>query len=144
MALTASFYNCSDAPNTFNKTITPATAAAVTISNYEPINDLSGHLIISSTRASFNYMLLNGKYYFLGPREYMTNGLLSIYCEEDVLQTCKAAIAALPVVVGRNQVWKATEMYDPQLRTLQRSAAYVKKIGSFAYNTSEKILVTVG
>lgn len=144
MALTAKFYNCADAPNTFNKTFTPANASSVTIRNYEPLNDVSGYLYLTSGRINFNYILLNSKYYFVGSREYLTNGICRIYLQEDVLQTFKSGINALPVVVGRNKVWKATEMYDQELRTLQRSASYCHVLGSFTYDMSSKILVTVG
>ena len=144
MALQAKFYNCAAAPNTLDKTYTPANASNVTINNYEPISDIAGYLYLSSGKISFNYLLLNGKYYFVGPREYMSNGMCRVRLDEDVLETFKAGIKALGVVVGRNQVYKAAEMYDEQLRTLQRTAAYCKILGSFAYDMTSKILVTVG
>lgn len=144
MALQAKFYNCADAPNTFNKTFTPAAAASVNIYNYEPINDIRGYLYLSSGNLTFNYILMNGKYYFLGPHEYMTNGMLRVEITEDVLQTYKTAISALPVVVGRNKLYKAAEMVDPELRTLARTQAFSKVLGSFDYDLANKILVTVG
>lgn len=144
MAFQAKFYNCSDAPNTLHKTLTPASPSNVTIRNYEPVNDVSGYLYLTSGKITFNYILLNSKYYFVGPREYLTNGLCRVTLTEDVLQTFKTGIEALPVVVGRNKDWKATEMFDPELRTLQRSASFVHILGSFSYDMSEKILVTVG
>ena len=144
MSLTAKFYNCADAPNTFEKTLTPANPNAVVISNYETINDITGYLYLQSGKINFNYILLNGKYYFVGPREYLTNGMCRVFLSEDVLQTFKSGISDLPVVVARNKVWKATEMFDGELRTLARTACFSKVIGTFSYDLSNKILVTVG
>lgn len=143
--MTCNLYRNNSAPNTLDKNLT-ALGGSVTVRNYEAVNDISGYLYMSnsSNNTGANYLKLNNKYYFIGPREYLTNGLMRMFIEEDVLQTFKDQIKALPVVVGRNKVWKATEMYDAQLHSLQRTAVYVKKLGTFSYDMSSKILVTVG
>lgn len=143
MAQTIAFYKCSDDPKVLDKSITNGTTAA-TLNNYEPISDITGSVIVQSSRLDYNYCLLNGRYYFITERERTTNGMLKLYLREDVLYTYRAAIKALPVVVGRNKLYKATELFDPELRTLARTQCFAKVIGSFTYDVSKKILVTVG
>lgn len=143
MAQQIKFYKCSDDPKVLDKSITNETTAA-TLNNFEPISDITGSVIVQSSRLDYNYCILNGRYYFITERERTTNGMLKLYLREDVLYTYRAAIKALPVVVGRNKLYKATELFDPELRTLARTQCFAKVIGSFTYDVSKKILVTVG
>ena len=143
MSISIQFYKCADDPRVLDKTLTNETTSA-TLDNYEPVSDITGYITVQSSRLDYNYCKINGKYYFITEKQRQTNGMLRLYLREDVLYTYRAAIKALPVVVGRNKLYKATELFDPELRTLARTQCFAKVVGSFSYDVSKKILVTVG
>ena len=145
--MNAQFFKFDGDPKILDKTFSESTNI-VLIKPYQPVSDLRGFIVVSDDFENYNYCKIEiagrWKSFFISGRSIDTAGRLTLSLDIDVLETFKNEIKKLPVVVGRNQLFKATEMFDPQLRTLQRTAAFVKIIGRFSYDASQKILVTVG
>lgn len=105
--MTANFYKIDCPRSVIDKSgHYAASSLNVSISPYEPIDDISGYIITSGTYDSYNYVSINNlngrtRYYFVGPREVMTGGRCRIRLDEDVLMTWKDTIMNTPCVVGR-------------------------------------------
>lgn len=99
--MTAKFYLCNCPPEVIDKTTSLTGETSASVANYEPIDDISGYLYMGSSFDNFNYCKLENKYYFIGPREFLTNGLCRIHLTEDVLYTHKDAALNTPCMVAR-------------------------------------------
>ena len=151
--MTVYFYKYSGAPNVAYKTLTGNTSA--NCNPYEPVDDLNGFIIVSSSYAEYNYVkfTLTGKErkYFITNREAMTGGRFRLYLREDVLSTMISSIEQCNCIVSRNNKYAETDMVDDRLRTLARERISTIYVGSeFNYGPPnynglyDYVLVTVG
>lgn len=112
--MTATFYKIDCPITVLDKTsLLSNQAQAVTIEPYEPIDDLRGYIITSSTYDDDNYVKIDSvagkdRYYFVTGRELMTAGRCKIMLEEDVLMTWHSVIEDTECVISRtgNSGWK--------------------------------------
>lgn len=106
--MNAVFYNISCPYDVLDKTNSLGTGSQATLQPYEPIDDLSGHIIVSSDYINNNYVKLSmtgkDRYFFVTSREPMTGQRFRLNLEEDVLMTWKDDIKSTPGIIGRSNV----------------------------------------
>lgn len=100
--MNATFFRCTCPPDVVDKSdYLTASSGIVTIRNYEAIDDISGYLYCSAAYDAYNYCALDGKYYFIGPREMMPAGIVRLHLQEDVLHTHRSTILNTDALVSR-------------------------------------------
>lgn len=123
MAVSVTFYNCSDDKRVMSKTLT--TGISATAELYDPTSVINPRLRVAynASLLSYNYMYVAefGRYYFITNITTDSGGALIITGAVDVLQTYKTAIAGLSAIVVRgarkNQSGsnRSTWIEDPRL-----------------------------
>lgn len=107
MTAVFSKFNCPK--SVMNKTSYLTDQETKTLLSYEPIDDLSGYIIVSSDLVGYNYvkMTITGmdRYYYIISREPMTGGRFKIYIEEDVLNTFKDIIGEANCIVDNGYIY---------------------------------------
>lgn len=108
-------YSVSDDPNTLNKTL--GTGSSRNGTPYEPLDDLSGYVILYYTAdiENYNYCALTiggkTKYYNITSKSMETGGnvRLNLYC--DVLMTYKSEINNISGILSRTSTNDFTNAY---------------------------------
>lgn len=114
--MTITLLSCNDSPIKVNKAFT-IVATLTTTKPYEPLNDLEGFVIIDYTASNFNYVLINGKYYFVTSREKLNGRNLQLNLKEDVLSTWKNFCNSVTVLPDRASFNFNSYMYDDQQKS---------------------------
>lgn len=108
--MTAIFYRMDCPPDVVEKPITDAPhTGEITISPYEPLDDISGYIKVSGTYDSYNYLViksLNGRdrYYYVTDREAIPGGVCRMRLSQDSLMTWSSVIMTTPCILGASNV----------------------------------------
>lgn len=82
----AKFYQTTSKRNEVNKNLTMETQYTVRITS-QAEDIIKPTLEMESAHSWFNYVLLNGRYYYIVKRETLLNNRQKLYLDEDVLST---------------------------------------------------------
>lgn len=102
----AIFYKMNCPPDVVEKPISEAThTAEITISPYEPLDDLNGYIKVSGTYDGYNYLViksLNGRdrYYYVVDREALPGGICRMRLSQDSLMTWGDVIMSTQCILG--------------------------------------------
>ena len=108
--MTAIFYKMDCPPDVVEKPIDTASHTAdISISPYEPIDDLNGYIKVSGTYDDYNYLViedLNGRdrYYFITDRKALPGGICEMRLSQDSLMTWSNTIMSTPCILGASNV----------------------------------------
>lgn len=102
MGLDCTFYNVSDDPKTYRKTLGNAIHTRTDIKPYRKLSDLECVITLEYNADAFgcNYVALGEKYYFVFNRERLIGGMMNIYLKIDVLMSYD--LKNVPVLVSRS------------------------------------------
>ena len=100
--MTITIYSCSDSPNTLNKTLT--SAGTITVTKVNNVDSKNPNLVVpySTTVSNNNYLQWNGLFYYYHTR-IISNTLVELICECDVLMSFKTQINSCSGIVQRSQ-----------------------------------------
>lgn len=101
--MTVTCYNCSDDPDKMGKTNKTTIKAATTTHPYEPVNDISGVVILDyfAEIENCNYVQIDDKYYFVDSKERLKGGMIALNVSVDVLDTYASALVNIPAIIVR-------------------------------------------
>lgn len=135
-------YKCTCDPRTVDKSKyikKTISGENIEFRNYEPLDDLTGFILVSSVPDDTNYIRIdnmNGKtrYYFITSRERQNAGILKVYLSEDVLMTFRADIKKLSVVVDRAGSTTDVQSDIPDSRPLKQYSLTSEYVFSHLYD----------
>lgn len=129
MALSVEFYNTASNPKEVPKTLGAAiTQTAVNCITYNPIDQLTGTLILDYNAAllNANYCTMAGKNYFITERKYGIGQHMELTLKVDVLETYWQEIKHCPAVFDRSDSHPNNMLSDPMERvSTQREVEYL-------------------
>ena len=93
-------YNTSSLSNTVNKTLTNSQtiSGASLLDNYK---EYAPTVRLAVDPGAHNYMLLDGKYYYIEDVDHKSNSIFYVYARLDVLMTYQAQIRAMTGWISR-------------------------------------------
>lgn len=113
----------------------------------EYIDIMKPSVLVERSAVTGNYVHIGSpinRYYYIDEITQDRTGLQVLHLREDVLMTHRDQIMQQPCVIRRNGAWSNTDLYDPDLQTLQRTQSYMSPLGSAFSYASRYIFVTVG
>lgn len=109
--MTAQFYKCQDDYRVCNKTLGNVVTNLTLIEPYSPLSDITGFIIVSYDPEGYkcNYVVLNGKNYFITDRELLNGNRMRIILHVDVLMNMDRT--KVSVIPARSEFVEESNMY---------------------------------
>ena len=109
--MTAQFYKCQDDYRVCNKTLGNVVTNLTLIEPYSPLSDITGFIIVSYDADGYecNYVVLDGKNYFITDRILLNGNKMNIKLHVDVLMNMdKTKVFVIP---ARSEFIEESNMY---------------------------------
>ena len=109
--MTAQFYKCQDDYRVCNKTLGSVVTNLTLIEPYSPLSDITGFIIVSYDADGYecNYVVLDGKNYFITDRILLNGNKMNIKLHVDVLMNMdKTKVSVVP---ARSEFVEESNMY---------------------------------
>lgn len=109
--MTAQFYKCQDDYRVCNKTLGNVVTNLTLIEPYSPLSDITGFIIVSYDADGYecNYVVLDGKNYFITDRILLNGNKMNIKLHVDVLMNMdKTKVSVIP---ARSEFVEESNMY---------------------------------
>lgn len=106
----ATFYNLNKKENSTKQPTGAGTQLEVRFKDSTDVDN--PRLLVKTNVMSYNYMSINGSYYFINKKTYVANELFEIEAKCDALATCKSAITASTQYVVRTDTQSNQYIFD--------------------------------
>lgn len=139
------FYNNTSDPNTINKTLTEVTTLSGELKTRCDI--ISPNITISNNgmiNANYCYIPEFGRYYFIVRQTILTNNVIEIDLNVDVLESFKLEILSLPCILENSTANNDNYLSGPEWVTSVKTTTHIKQFPSGLNNSGEYILITAG
>lgn len=139
------FYNNISDPNTINKVLTEVTTLSGELKTSCDI--ISPNITISNhgmMNANYCYIPEFGRYYFIVKQTILTNNVIEIDLNVDVLESFKTQILALSCILENSTTDNDNYLSGPEWVTSVKTTTHIKQFPSGLNNSGEYILITAG
>lgn len=139
------FYNNTSDPNTINKALNEVTTLSGELKTICDI--ISPNITISNNgmiNANYCYIPEFGRYYFIVRQTILTNNVIEIDLNVDVLESFKLEILSLPCILENSTANNDNYLSGPEWITTVKTTTHIKQFPSGLNNSGEYILITAG
>lgn len=139
------FYNNLSDPNTINKALNEVTTLSGELKTSCDI--ITPNITISNNgmiNANYCYIPEFGRYYFIVRQTILTNNVIEIDLNVDVLESFKLEILSLPCILENSTTNNDNYLNGPEWVTSVKTTTHIKQFPSGLNNSGEYILITAG
>lgn len=139
------FYNNTSDPNTINKALNEVTTLSGELKTSCDI--ISPNITIANNgmiNANYCYIPEFGRYYFIVRQTILTNNVIEIDLNVDVLESFKLQILSLPCILENSTTNNDNYLSGPEWVASVKTTTHIKQFPSGLNNSGEYILITAG